>query len=257
MKRVCLIQARMLSTRLPGKVLRDLAGRPMVIQQLERLKACHSLDEIVVATTSHPSDDAVAAAAFNAGVKVYRGSEDDVLTRLVGAAKDARADVVIRVTADCPLIDPGTTDRVVDELVANAAEADYASNVERRTFPRGLDVEALYLDTLLRIDRLATSKEEREHVTVVVRSDRAPLFLTRSVEDSADNSDLRWTVDEERDFELVRRLYEELELSRVARPYHEILQHVRANLELASLNQGVGTWDPALRSASNRARVAK
>jgi spore coat polysaccharide biosynthesis protein SpsF len=250
MKRVCLVQARMLSTRLPGKVLRDLVGRPMLMQQLERLKACRSIDEIVVATTKHESDDAIAMSGDKAGVRVFRGSEDDVLGRFIGAAHDAHADVVVRVTADCPLIDPGTTDRVVDELTDNAATCDYASNVEPRSFPRGLDVEALFLDTLHRIDRLARTTAEREHVTVTVRSEQGSLFLIRAIEDDVDNSDLRWTVDEERDFALVQRLYEELDLGRVVRPYAEILQHVRANPALSLMNQDVGTWDPSKRHAS-------
>jgi spore coat polysaccharide biosynthesis protein SpsF len=247
MKRVAVVQARMLSTRLPGKVLRDLVGRPMLIQQLERLKVCTSIDEIVVATTTHPSDDAIAVAGGNAGVRVFRGSEDDVLSRFVGAAKEAHAEVVVRLTADCPLADPGTTDRVVDELTDHATECDYASNVEPRSFPRGLDVEALFLDTLLRIDRIGRTTEEREHVTVTVRSDKGSLFRIRAVEDSSDNSDLRWTVDEERDFTLVKRLYEELDLSRVVRPYREILEYVREHPELARMNQGIGTWDPSKR----------
>jgi spore coat polysaccharide biosynthesis protein SpsF len=250
MKRVCLVQARMLSTRLPGKVLRDLSGRPMLLQQLERLKASRSIDEIVVATTKHESDDSIAKAGDEAGVRVFRGSEHDVLDRFIGAASEAHADVVVRVTADCPLIDPGTTDRVVDELTNNADACDYASNVEPRSFPRGLDVEALFLDTLLRIDRLARTTEEREHVTVTVRSDRGSLFLIRAIEDDVDNSDLRWTVDEERDFALVQRLYEELDLGRVVRPYAEILRHVRAYPELTQMNQDIGTWDPSGRTTS-------
>jgi spore coat polysaccharide biosynthesis protein SpsF len=247
MKRVSIVQARMLSTRLPGKVLRDLVGRPMLIQQLERLKTCKSIDELVVATTTDASDDAVADVGARAGVRVFRGSENDVLSRFVGAAKETNADVVVRITADCPLIDPGTTDRVVDELTDHASECDYASNVEPRSFPRGLDVEALFLDTLLRIDRIAGTTEEREHVTLTVRADRRSLFRIRSVEDSSDNSDLRWTVDQERDFTVVKRIYEELDLSHVVRPYHEILEYVRAHPELAQMNQDIGTWGPTRR----------
>lgn len=250
MKRVCLVQARMGSTRVPGKVLRDLLGRPMLIRQLERLAACRSIDEIVIATTTNPSDDTVAQAADEAGIRVFRGPEDDVLARLVGAAQMARADVVVRVTADCPLIDPGTTDRVIDELTGNAGDCDYASNVVRRTYPRGLDAEALFVDTLLRVHRLAGTPAEREHVTLTIRSTRRGLFVIRSVEDTVDNSDLRWTVDEERDFTLVQRLFEELDLTNVVLPYAEILAHVRAHPELARMNQGVATWDPSPHSAS-------
>ena len=146
------------------------------------------------------------------GVRVTRGSEADVLGRIVTAARAVDADVVVRVTADCPLIDPGVTDRVVNELITHANSADYASNVLRRTYPRGLDVEAMFLDTLLRVDRLAQTPVEREHVTVTIRSERPDLFAIRSVESNTDDFDLRWTVDEPADLDLVRKIYSDLDL---------------------------------------------
>lgn len=246
MKRVCVVQARMGSTRLPGKVLRDLVGRPMLARQLERLATCRSLDEIVIATSTDSADDPIARMASGMGIDVVRGSNDDVLARVVQAARETRADVVVRVTADCPLIDPSITDRVVDELTTHQESCDYASNVVRRTYPRGLDVEALFVDTLQRLDRLAQTAEEREHVTITIRSGQPGIFLVRSVEDAADNSDLRWTVDEQRDFMLVHRLYEELDLGRVIAPYPEILQYVRDHPELVRLNQDVATWSPPI-----------
>ena len=244
MKRVCVVQARMGSTRLPGKVLLDLAGRPMLAQLLRRLRACGSLDEIVVATSIAASDDPIAELGVSEEVRVCRGSETDVLGRFVEAARATQADVIVRVTADCPLIDPRVTDRVVDELTTNAGAADYASNVLRRTFPRGLDVEAMFLDTLLRVDRLSQTRGEREHVTITIRSERPSLFLTRSVESDNDDSDLRWTVDEERDFQLVGRLYDELGLGERIVPYETIVDHVRRHPELASINAGIATWTP-------------
>jgi spore coat polysaccharide biosynthesis protein SpsF len=244
MRRVCVVQARMGSTRLPGKVLRELAGRPMLAHLLSRLAACDSLDEIVVATSVAASDDPIAEFGAREGVQVFRGSEADVLRRIVDAARVSQADVVVRVTADCPLIDPGVADRVINELTANIGAADYASNVLRRTFPRGLDVEAMFLDTLARVDRLARTKAEREHVTITIRSEQPNLFLTRSVESDTDDSDLRWTVDEERDFQLVARLYEELGLAERILPYQAVVDHVRQHPELASINAGIETWTP-------------
>jgi len=244
MRRVCVVQARMGSTRLPGKVLRDLAGRPMLAQLLRRLGACTSLDEIVVATTIEASDDPIAELGVSEGIRVCRGSETDVLSRIVEAARDTDADVIVRVTADCPLIDPQVMDRVINELTTNASTADYASNVIRRTFPRGLDVEAMFLDTLLRVDRLARTRTEREHVTITILSERPNVFLTRSVESDNDDSDLRWTVDEERDLELVGRLYEALRLGERIVPYAIVVDHVREHPELASINAGVATWTP-------------
>lgn len=244
MRRVCVVQARMGSTRLPGKVLRDLAGRPMLTQLLRRLRACASLDEIVVATSTAASNDPIAELGVSEGVRVCRGSESDVLGRLLEAARATGADVVVRVTADCPLIDPQVVDRVVDELTTNGAVADYASNVLRRTFPRGLDVEAMFLDTLMRVGRLAQTRSEREHVTTTIRSERPSLFLVRSVESDTDDSDLRWTVDEERDLELIGRLYDRLGLGERIVPYAIVVDHVRQYPELASMNAGIATWTP-------------
>jgi spore coat polysaccharide biosynthesis protein SpsF (cytidylyltransferase family) len=248
MKRVCVVQARMGSTRLPGKVLRDLAGRPMLAQQLRRLRTCRSLDDIVIATSSSTSDDPIAQAGASEGVQVFRGSETDVLGRVLGAARAARADIVVRVTGDCPLLDPAVTDRVVDELATHSGVADYASNVVHRTFPRGLDVEALFLDALVRVDRLGLTQAEREHVTITIRSEQPGLFLTRSVESETDDSDLRWTVDEERDLQLISQLYDTLQLGERILPYQIVVDHVRRHPELAGVNAGVATWTPRTKS---------
>ena len=216
----------------------------MLAQLLHRLGACGSLDEIVVATSVAPSDDPIAEFGVRERVRVFRGSEADVLRRIVEAARATQADVVVRVTGDCPLIDPKVADRVIDELTSNEGAADYASNVLRRTFPRGLDVEAMFMDTLLRVDRLATTRAEREHVTITIRSERPGLFLTSSVESDTDNSDLRWTVDEDRDFQLVARLYEELGLAGRILPYETVVDHFRQHPELAGINAGIATWTP-------------
>lgn len=245
MRRVIIVQARMTSTRLPGKVLMDVAGQPMLAQQLRRLKQCTLVDDIVVATTTNTTDDPVAVLAYREQVGCFRGSEQDVLARYVGAAREAKADVVIRVTADCPLIDSQVTDRVIAELTDHAMECDYASNVLRRTYPRGLDVEAFFWDTLVRMERLAQSSKAREHVTVFLRSERPELFLCRSVEDVKNNADLRWTVDNAADLALVCTLYQALDLAGRPLSYREVLAHVRNHPELATINSGLDTWEPS------------
>jgi spore coat polysaccharide biosynthesis protein SpsF len=247
LKRVIVVQARMSSKRLPGKVLMDLAGRPMLAQQLRRLKQCALADDIVVATTTNAADDPVAELAYREQVGCFRGSEQDVLARYVGAAREGKADMVIRVTGDCPLIDPKVTDRVIHELASHAMECDYASNVLHRTYPRGLDVEAFFLDTLLRMDRLAQSPQAREHVTILLSSERPELFICRSVEDIENNADLRWTVDTAADLELIRRLYQALELNAQVASYSDIIRYVRNHPELAKINAGFDTWDPTRR----------
>ncbi len=239
MKRAGIIQARMGSSRLPGKVLIDLAGRPLLAQQIRRLRRCRKLDEVVIATTTRGADDPVAALAGAEDVRCFRGSEEDVLARYVGAARECSADVVVRITADCPLIDPEEVDRVVDGL----QDVDYASNVIRRTYPRGLDAEALFRDVLERAARLGTSVRAREHVTWYILRGRPELFLQRSVEDVEDNSDLRWTVDTPEDLALARRVYADLGLGDAPRPYRDILAHVRAHADISALNARIAQKD--------------
>jgi spore coat polysaccharide biosynthesis protein SpsF len=224
---VAILQARTTSARLPGKVLMDVAGAPLLAQELRRLLRAGRLDEVVVATTTNESDDPVVDLARREGVRWFRGDERDVLSRYVGAAAEARAEAVVRVTADCPLLDPDVVDRVVSAL---GPAVDYASNVVERTFPVGLDAEALHHDVLLRVDRLAHSDSAREHVTWFVLEERPDLFAIASVTDDEDNSDLRWTVDHAEDLDVVRRLYAELDLAETPRAYREVVAHVRAGV---------------------------
>ena len=200
MRRVVIVQARMTSTRLPGKVLADVAGRPMLERQLQRLARCRNADEI---HADHHQRRRRPAAALGErlGVGVHRGSEHDVLARYAGAAAEFRADVVVRVTSDCPLIDPEQTDAVIDAL---GPEVDYASNVLERRLPRGLDTEALWRDTLERTARMATSVPAREHVTWHIHTEHPERFVLRSVRPALDAADLRWTVDTAADLALVR-----------------------------------------------------
>ena len=208
MRVVALVQARMGSTRLPGKVAKDLGGRPLLAQLLGRLGRAARLDEVVVATSDLPQDDAVAELAGAEGVRVVRGDERDVLARMLGAARAARADVVVRITADCPLIDPAVVDLVVAALLDHHEPCDLASNVLRRTFPRGLDTEALWIDALARVARLGTSPQAREHVTWFAYQERPDLFVAGSVEADDDHHvGLDWSVDTADDLEHVRRLW--------------------------------------------------
>src|SRR4051794_2892975 len=163
MRRVAIVQARMTSTRLPGKVMMELAGRPLLERELERLQRCDRIDELVVATTTNRDDDVLVDLARRLGVRWYRGSETDVLGRYAGAAREAAAALVVRLTSDCPLIDPAETDLVVEALEERRGECDYAANVLDRDLPRGLDTEALWRDVLERMDRMATSTPAREH----------------------------------------------------------------------------------------------
>ncbi len=215
----------MTSTRLPGKVLASLAGRPLLAQQIARLRRSRTLDAIVVATTTNAADDPIAALCTAEGLSLFRGDEHDVLGRYAGAAEAHGARVVVRITADCPLLDPLVVDRVVGAL--REGSCDYASNTLRRTYPRGLDVEAFHVDVLTRMARLATSTMAREHVTWFLHHDRPDLFVRREVVDSEDHSDLRWTVDTAADLAHVRRIYEAARLPERWLDYRELLSLVR------------------------------
>lgn len=245
MQRTAIVQARMGSTRLPAKVAADLAGKPLLVRQLERLREARHVDRIVVATTVQPQDDAVVELAAAAGVEAFRGSESDVLGRFREAARHFEADLVIRLTGDCPLLCPEVVDRVIAAWEATP-DRDYASNVVRRTYPRGLDVEVFPRDVLERLHRRAVSPAAREHVTVHLRSERPELFETLDVldDDGRDGSALRWTVDEPADLELIRAAYETLDLAHRTLSYRELLHAFAARPEWGQANAHIVTWNP-------------
>ena len=229
----------MTSTRLPGKVLAELAGKPMLAQQLLRLRACKSLDEIVLATSDRIEDDRLVTVADQAGVRCVRGSEHDVLGRYVLAARESKAELVVRITADCPLIDAEVTDAVVHLATDAESPCDYASNTLVRSYPRGLDVEAFHRDVLDRMARHARSAAAREHVTYFLHRERPELFVTKNLVAAADASDLRWTVDTAEDLELVRRIYSTAGLPERDVRYSDLVALVRASPDLMTLNAHV------------------
>lgn len=239
MKKVAIIQARMGSSRLFGKVLADVCGYPMLYHQVNRLLRCEMLDEIVIATTDDPVDDPLHTLAGVMDIRCVRGSETDVLGRYYKTACESQADVIVRVTADCPLVDPEVTDTVIRSLVSNTASYDYVSNVAVRTYPRGLDVEAFFADVLERLVRTTVLPSQREHVTGLIHQNTG-LYATHCVRDfRGDNSDLRWTVDTVEDYWMIAMLYEVMELDRQFRGYPELLEYVRAHPRLATHNQHV------------------
>ncbi len=235
----------MTSTRLPGKVLLDLAGRPMLERQLERLRRSKQIDEVVLAVTTNPDDDPLVALADRLGLRWYRGSEHDVLDRYAGAVRASGGELVVRITSDCPLIDPAEVDVVISELTERRATHDYASNSIEPALPRGLDCEALWRDVLERMARMARSAAAREHVTWFGYGERPDLFAVHSVVRPYDAADLRWTVDTADDLALVRRLYADLDLADRELGVAELIAHVRAHPELAQLNAHVTQKDAA------------
>ena len=203
-KTVAIIQARMGSTRLPGKVLRDLRGQSMLARVVSRVRAASLVDEVLVATTNLPVDDAIVAECRNCGVSVWRGSEQDVLDRYFQAAQFAKADIVVRITSDCPLIDPEVTDKTVRAFLEHSP--DYASNTIVRTYPRGLDTEVISASALGRAWGKARKPYEREHVTPYL-VEHPSAFVLLSVTGDHDYSAHRWTVDTAEDLEFVQAVY--------------------------------------------------
>jgi spore coat polysaccharide biosynthesis protein SpsF (cytidylyltransferase family) len=203
MTTVAVIQARSGSTRFPRKVLAPLQGRPMLAHIIERVSRATLVDRVVVATTDREIDDDVASLALSSGAAVTRGPEDDVLSRYLLATREHGADVIVRITADCPLVDPA----IVDLLIRARADAhaDYASNVAPATYPDGYDVEVLTAECLHRIDGEATLAYEREHVTVRVR-EHLDDYRTAEVRNDRDLSWMRLTVDIPADLDRIARL---------------------------------------------------
>lgn len=237
MRVVAVIQARMGSTRLPGKVLLDLAGEPMLVRDMNRLSRTETLDEVVVATTVEPADEAIVDLCQERGWAYFRGSEEDVLDRYYRAAKAHKADVVVRITSDCPLIEPQVVDQVVKAFLERQPELDYASNTApERTFPRGLDTEVMRFDALERAWREDDNPAWREHVTPYVR--RHPeRFETYGVLNDQDLSRMRWTVDTPEDLAFVCRIYEHFGHDQFS--WHEVLALLDRHPEWLAINRDV------------------
>ena len=205
-KVVAIIQARMGSTRLPGKVLLDLAGAPVLARVVNRCRRAATLNDVVVATTTLAADDPIVALCRANNWPSFRGQEDDVLDRYYQAARQSRAEVVVRITSDCPLIDPEIIDLMVKTFLEPGA-LDYAGNsLPPRTFPRGLDVEVFSFEALARAWREDHNPAWREHVTPYIY--RHPeKFRLHAVVNNPDLSLMRWTVDTAEDLAFVRKIY--------------------------------------------------
>lgn len=205
---VAIIQARMTSSRLAGKVLADICGKPALQRMIDRVRGARLIDSIVVATTTNTTDDPVLRLCDAIGVAVYRGDESDVLGRIFEAARSASANAVVRLTADCPMIDPGVIDEIV--TVFKQGDFDYVSNCDTRTYPDGLDVEICTFDALQQAHHEAKHAFAREHVTPYIRGSHPQFgdgkFRRKQVTFAADFAHVRWTLDTADDLKRIRRL---------------------------------------------------
>lgn len=204
---VIIVQARVSSTRLPGKIFKEVLGRPLLDYVIERLRRVSLADNIVIATTTNPKDQEVVSFCCNASYDLFRGSEDDVLKRYAEAARAFDADIIVRICSDCPLIDPAIIDAAIQLYHAKAPNVDYVSNTLNRTYPRGMDVEVFSLKTLLEAEQKAVKSEEREHVTPYIWS-HPDLYKLAQTTQKNNESHHRWTVDTEEDFTLIKKILE-------------------------------------------------
>jgi len=231
-----IIQARMGSSRLPGKILMDLAGKPSLYHVYYRSLTASLVDRVVIATSVAGSDDKVEAFCKEFGLELFRGSENDVLDRFYRAALNAGAthgDVVVRITGDCPVIDPEIIDQVVSEI--KSGDFDYCSNSFDRTYPDGLDAEAMTFKTLEYVWKKATWQSEREHVTSYINRNRDEFRISQLKYDD-DLSELRWTVDYEDDYEFIKNIYEALYSKDEVFHMRDILAFLKENPKLEEIN---------------------
>ena len=235
MKIVAIVQARMGSSRLPRKVLADLGGATVLDRVLNRLGRSELIQHSLVATTVDLADNAIVEHCERTGREVFRGSAHDVLDRYYQAAKSVEADAVVRITSDCPVIDPEVTDATIRAFVDR--RADYASNVRVRTYPRGLDTEVMKVDALQRAWRGATKPYEREHVTPYLYENPA-MFKLHGIENDVDCSRHRWTLDTPEDLELLRAIYARFG-GRDSFGWREALEVVEREPWLADINRRI------------------
>lgn len=231
---VAAVQVRMGSTRLPGKALADVEGKPVLHWIIERLRAATTLDGVVVATSDSERDDPIRTLAAALDIPCFSGSEDDVVDRLHATARETNATALVRVTGDCPLVDPAVVDQVVNAYRAVGEQLDYASNVSPPTFPDGLDVEVYSRTTLERLDAL-TDPFWREWFAIYV-SEHPAEFRAVNVQHEPDLSDLRWTLDHAEDLQFVREVYSRLADGHTVFGLEDVLALLRREPELGQIN---------------------
>lgn len=240
MKVVCLVQARVGSTRLPGKILKEICGKTILHHEIDRLKKCKEIDEIVIATTDKEDDDKIVNEAKKLSVKYFRGSENDVLSRFYYAAKENNADIIVRVTSDCPCIDFEILDKMLIYFKDKYKEkqVDYLSNTIKRTYPRGYDIEIFTFSALEKSYINAEKEYEREHVTPYIY-DKTNNFLKLSFENKEDYSKYRVTLDTIEDFIVIKNIFENLYYKNPYFKLNDVVQYLNNNLHIVDINKHI------------------
>lgn len=235
-KIVAIIQARMGSARLPVKVMMNILDKPMLWHVISRVKHANMLNDIVVATTTLNKDKQILELASEMGVKSYAGSKDDVLDRYYQAAIINKADVIVRITADCPLADPKVIDEVVRFYLDN--DFDYVSTSIEPTYPDGIDVEVFSFDSLKKAWNEAKFSSEREHVTPYIWKNPG-IFKIKNYKNNENISYMRWSVDEERDLEFVREIYTNLYMDGNIFYMEDVINLLKKHPELVDINKDI------------------
>jgi spore coat polysaccharide biosynthesis protein SpsF len=234
-----IIQARMASTRLPGKIMKKVLDKTLLEYQIERLRRVKQANRIVIATTDHGDEQPIVDLCKRLSVDYFRGSENDVLARYYEAATDYGADIVVRVTSDCPLIDPEVVDRVIGHFQQHQSEVDYVSNTfPELTYPRGMDTEVFSYQALKEAYQEAVDQPEREHVTIFIKR-RPERYRIVNLPYHRDVSRHRWTVDTPEDFELVRRMLTELYPVNPEFTLEDCLQLIKKHPEWQRINDQI------------------
>ena len=234
-KIILMIQARIGSNRLPEKVLKSIEGKPMIWHVINRVKKIPNLQQIILITTQKEEDNELAKIADEHEISLFRGDENDVLNRHYECAVSNKADHIIRITGDCPLIDPNIVQKILEFYLEN--NYDYVSNTINPTFPDGLDTEIFSFKTLMDSNENAKLPSEREHVTPYI-TNHPEKFNLFNFENERDLSFLRWTVDEELDLQLIKKIYEKMRPDKIFR-FDQVLNLFEQFPELSHINKGI------------------
>lgn len=237
LKIAAIIQARMNSTRLPGKVLRKVLGIPLLQFQIEKVRRSSRINEVIIATTTNEMDDPIIELCKELDVSYFRGSENDVLSRYYECALNNEVDVIVRLTSDCPLIDHNIIDQVINTYLKNQ-DYDYVSNTLQRTFPRGYDTGVLCFKTLKEIYELAKKDSEREHVTLYLHHNPQKYNLM-NVKSNIDYSSYRLTVDTREDFELISQVLTKLYPKNPHFTFDDVINIMIENPGLKKINEHI------------------
>ena len=246
-----MIQARTGSRRLPRKVLSKIENKSMIWHVINRAKQVKGIDQIVLLTTKRQEDDILVKIAKNSDILSFRGHTHDVLTRYYDCAKSLDSDPIIRITGDCPLIDPALVSKLLKFYSNN--KYDYVTNTMPPTFPDGLDIEIFSFKALKKISQLSKMKSEREHVTPYIRKNKNK-FKTFNLKNNVDLSKLRWTVDEKSDLLFVRKIYEKMR-PKIVFGFEDVLKILHKNPEIMEINKGITRNEGYIRSLKNDKKI--